>query len=85
MSAIEPLRGDELAAYEAAAASLEQTLVRLPDAAIVEVFANFVVRVALHGAREASRIHNVPSAVARGIEVGLFHSTRPSNTRGRDG
>ncbi len=80
MSVGEPLRGTALAAYRATAASLEQALMRSPHAAVVDVFANFVVRVALHGAERATDHHGVPSAVARGISIGLFHSQSPSTT-----
>ncbi len=83
----EPLVGPALVRYRAAKASLERTLAKLPDAAMVDLIANFVVRVALHGADRATLRHDVPPAVARGIAVGLFHAgALPSVGKGgRDG
>ncbi len=83
----EPLVGPALAQYRVAKASFDRTLARLPDAAVVDVMANFVVRVALHGADRAALHHDVPPAIARRIAAGLFHAgALPSAGKGgRDG
>ncbi len=81
----EPLVGPALMRYRHAKASLEQTLAPLPDSAVVDLLANFVVRVALHGADRAALHHGVPPAVARGIAVGLFHAGAAPSQQGKGG
>lgn len=70
----EPLRGDGLRAYEHMARKLGRVLELLDEPAVAEVLANYVFRVVVHGAEAATREHQVPSSVARGIAGGLFHA-----------
>ena len=74
MPRLEPLVGDERWAYETMARKLNRVLALLDDATVVQVVANAVFRVALHGAQTATAEHQVPSALARGIAAGLFHA-----------
>ena len=71
---LEPLRGEGLCTYKHMARKLGRVMALLDGSAVAEVIANYVFRVAVHGVEAAVREHQVPSALARGIAVGLFHA-----------
>lgn len=74
MAGPESLQGGCRHAYVTMARKLGRVLELLDDPTVAEVIANYVFRVAVHGAEVATREHQVPSAIARGITGGLFHA-----------
>lgn len=88
MAGPEPLHGQGLRAYQHMVRKLGRVLELLDHATVAEVVANYVFRVVVHGAETAIAEHHVPSSVARGIAVGLFHAAalrRLEAKRGRNG